>query len=130
MTGTDNRVDFVLRNSSTRNSSTRGIEFLIKSNNVDGHHRRFERGGAYASLGLTEYLVVDIVPWNDEPDINAVSYDSLLDRAKGCFDKLTPARRPVHGVFVVSNDVKRGILYLHNGTDVYEAVRSPPAWKS
>jgi hypothetical protein len=49
------------------------LEFLIKSSNVAGNHKRFENG-SYRSLRLSgSYLVVDIVPWDSMPDFQGTS---------------------------------------------------------
>ena len=47
-------VDFVLRN-----GNTRAIEFLIKSNDVIGHHRRFEKG-AYVKMRNETHLIATL----------------------------------------------------------------------
>ena len=121
---TDNRVDFVLRN-----GSTRAIEFLIKSSDVNGHHNRFEKG-AYKSLRLSgSYLVVDIKPWGNQPDIHDVPDASRLGVATQCFEALDSTRRKNHhAVFLVSNDLSSGILYTYNlqTSSVVECLRSPP----
>ena len=120
---TDNRVDFVLRN-----GSTRAIEFLIKSNDVAGHHKRFE-DRTYKSLRLSgSYLVVDIKPWDDEPDLHDVSDQSRLDVAAKCFEALPVARQIKHALFLVANDLSSGILYSYDIATGYveERLRSPP----
>lgn len=105
-------VDFVLRN-----GGTRAIEFLIKSDRVGLHHERFEKG-AYSSLRLSgSYLVVDIKPWNNEPDIHEVSDRRRLEVVTQCFHDLAlnkMSRRLRHAVFLVSNDLSRGILFTYN----------------
>ena len=107
-------VDFVLRN-----GGTRAIEFLIKSDRVSIHHERFETG-AYNNLRLKgTYLVVDIKPWGNDPDLHAVSDERRLEIATACFrdaalDKIP--RRLRHAVFLVSNDLSRGILYTYNSS--------------
>jgi len=121
----ENRVDFVLRN-----GSTRAIEFLIKSRDVDGHHERFENG-SYNSLRLSgSYLVVDIKPWDNEPDLHNVSDTARLVVASRCFESLTVARRRRHALFLVSNDLSSGILYIYNENEnsVEEYSRSPPLY--
>ena len=105
-------VDFVLRN-----GETRAIEFLIKSDRVGLHHERFEKG-AYRSLSLSwSYLVVDIKPWGNMPDILEVSEQHRLDIATACF--LDPhvqkgARRFHHAVFLVSNGLSMGMLFIYD----------------
>jgi hypothetical protein len=71
--------DFVLRNGST----TRAIEFLIKSNDVQEHHKRF-KDGAYSSL-FGSYLVVDIKPWNGESELRNVAESQVLQVAGRVF---------------------------------------------
>ena len=119
---TDNRVDFVLRN-----GETRAIEFLIKSSDVPGHHKRFEEG-AYSSLKLTgSYLVVDIKPWNKQLALYDAADNERLDVANNCFTALVSLRRARHAVFLVSDDLSSGILYgydLQTNTAV-ELMRSP-----
>ena len=123
VTSNDKRIDFVLRN-----GSKWGIEFLIKSSKVEEHHSRFECGGSYSTLNLDAYLVVDILPWGKEPDLFCVSTTAQLQRARECFEKLTGARRNAHAVFLIGNDLQKGILYLYNDEQrVYEALRSPQA---
>ena len=121
---TVNRVDFVLRN-----GSTRAIEFLIKSSDVGGHHRRFENG-SYSALSLTgSYLVVDIKPWGKMPDLDDVSDGDRLAAATACFAALTTGnRRRNHAVFLISNDLSSGILYTYHAEteSAVEYARSPP----
>ena len=116
------RVDFVLRN-----GGTRAIEFLIKSSDVGGHHRRFENG-AYKSLKLSgSYMVVDIQPWDNEPDLNCVSDPYRLQRASGSFEALTKLQQLRHALFLVSSDLSSGILYVFDREKhaVVECLRSP-----
>mmetsp|Transcript_7900 Transcript_7900/g.16505 ORF Transcript_7900/g.16505 Transcript_7900/m.16505 type:complete len:544 (-) Transcript_7900:194-1825(-) len=105
-------VDFVLRN-----GGTRAIEFLIKSDRVGLHHERFETG-AYKSLCLSgSYLVVDIKPWNNQPEIHEVSDSRRLEVATECFHDSAlnkMSRRLRHAVFLVSNDLSRGVLFTYN----------------
>ena len=77
-----------------------------------------------SQLNLDEYLVVDILPWGKEPDLFCVSTTAQLQRARECFEKLTGARQNAHAVFLIGNDLRKGILYLHKG---YEALQSPQA---
>jgi len=116
-------VDFVLRN-----GSTRAIEFLLKSDDVIGHHRRFEEG-AYNSLYLSgSYLVVDIKPWDNMPDLLNVANSQILQVANQCFARLgTEHRRMHHAVFLVSNNLSSGILYTYDTTTrgAVEYGRSP-----
>jgi len=116
--GSKDRVDFVLRN-----GSTRGVEFLIKSDRVEKHHKRFETG-AYSKLNLDDYIVVDILPWSSEVpsstnkrsrDVHDVSHDERTSFASGLFQKLALARRQKHAVFVVANnDLARGFLFTYD----------------
>jgi len=121
---TDNRVDFVLRN-----GSTRAIEFLIKSSDVDGHHKRFEND-AYKRLRLGgSYLVVNIKPWNNMPDLHDVSDTSRLAAATQCFTALrTQTRKQRHALFLLSNGLSSRILYVSDcsARSVVECSRSPP----
>ena len=127
--GTQDRVDFVLRN-----GSTCGIEFLIKSDRVDAHHQRFETG-PYARLNLDDYIVVDILPWpsrvqqgNKRPrDLHDVSHEECIDVASTLFQNLTPARRQKHAIFFVANNLKSGILFTYDAVQerAMEATRSP-----
>jgi hypothetical protein len=118
--GTQNQVDFVLRN-----GKTVAIEFLIRSSKVDEHHERFETG-AYQKLGLDEYFVVDILPWDQTPDLLDVSNERRLSLATECFNRLDESRRPVHAVFLVANNLNAGILYTYDSA-AKETARSPPA---
>jgi hypothetical protein len=81
------------------------------------HHERFEKG-AYNSLRLSgSYLVVDIKLWNDEPEIHEVSDRRRLEVATERFHDLAlnkMSRRLRHAVFLVSNDLSRGILFTYN----------------
>mmetsp|Transcript_28385 Transcript_28385/g.77915 ORF Transcript_28385/g.77915 Transcript_28385/m.77915 type:complete len:595 (-) Transcript_28385:2815-4599(-) len=117
------KVDFVLRN-----DSTRAIEFLIKSSDVGGHHQRFE-SGAYNSLRLSgSYLVVDIKPWDNKPDLYDVSEARRVQAARACFDALgTTTRLMHHALFMISNDLLSGILYAFDSETgaVFECLRSP-----
>jgi hypothetical protein len=116
------RVDFVLRN-----GGTRAIEFLIKSSDIDGHHKRFEEG-AYSSLNLSaSYLVVDIKPWNGGRALYDTSYDHRLLVANTFFQTLDHERRLNHAVFLVSDDLSSGILYGYDPETnrAVEWVRSP-----
>jgi hypothetical protein len=120
---TADRVDFVLRN-----GSTRAIEFLIKSDRVALHHERFETG-AYRSLRLSgSYLVVDIKPWAEAPDIHDVPDAHRLRVATECFDAMVTSRRKNHAVFLVSSKLSSGILYTYNleTSSAVECMRSPP----
>jgi len=125
VTKTDSRVDFVLRN-----GSTRAIEFLIRSSDVEGHHRRFE-SGSYINLRLGgSYLVVDIKPWGQSLDIHEVTDTDRLQVAAKCFEAISIERRSKHAVFLVSNDVSSGILYTWDTAKsiTLESLRSPPAY--
>ena len=105
-------MDFFLRNG----EKTRAIEFIIRSDRVGTHHEGFEKG-AYRSLRLSEsYLVVDIKPWGSMPDILDVTEQKQLDVATACFLDAhiqKGHRRWNHTVFLVSNDLSRGILFTY-----------------
>ena len=107
-------MDFVLRN-----GETRAIEFLTKSDRVGEHHQRFETG-VYQSLRLSgSYLVVDIKPWGRMPDILDVAEEERLNVASACFRDphvQWGSRRLHHAVFLVSNDVSKGMLFTYNQT--------------
>jgi hypothetical protein len=120
----DNRVDFVIRNGQT----TRAIEFLIKSSDVAGHHKRFEEG-AYSSLKLSgSCLVVDIKPGNKEGALYDAADDERLDVVNTSFNTLVNnVRRLRHAVFLVSDNLSSGILYGYDAQTnaAVELMRSP-----
>ena len=105
-------VDFVLRD-----GISRAIEFLIRSRDVSGHHKRFEEG-AYRSLCLEggTYLVVDIIPWGGLTDLHGIGPSEPLQLAEKKFINLGSQRRRMHhAVFIASNDLTSGILYTYDG---------------
>ena len=120
--GSQDRVDFVLRN-----GTTRAIEFLIKSDRIVIHHERFENG-AYKHLN-SSYIVVDIAPWDKKPALHDTADSERLNVARSFFAKTNDKSRwKDHAVFLVENDCMSGILYRFNeATDrVEETARSPP----
>jgi hypothetical protein len=119
-TNNDSRADFVFQKGET----LRAIEFLIKSSDVTGHHKRFEEG-AYSII--KSYLVVDIQPWNKKVALNAAAINERLKVAGKSFRALATARRVRHAVFLVADDLSSGILcdYDSQTNTAVELMRSP-----
>jgi hypothetical protein len=65
-----------------------------------------------------------------EPDLLDVSGSLRLAAASGCFTKLNVRRRTVHhAVFIVANNLQRGILYVY-GEHGGQEVRVSPAQRT